>query len=124
MKNETAQGTPMTEALLADRRHAALAIIGQVLAENKYVLVVSDVDVSIVDGEIRSESDVRFEIREFSDSDPESEFAIHLNSEASKHFVRHAVSVGMLTLTEVSAGFTRYRLTLNRNVAGKVLTGE
>jgi short subunit fatty acids transporter len=124
VKNKTDQGIPITETLLADRRHAALAIIEQVLAENRYVLVVAKEDVSVVDGEIRSESDVRFEIRKFTDNDPESEFAIHLNSEASKYFVHYAVSVGMFTLTNVDVPFARHRLTLNRNVAGKMLTGE
>jgi hypothetical protein len=127
--SESPVSTNMTASQLADFRNAALVIVGALLADRKYLLLVLSEGESgtPASGSSIVSDDSTFEIRDFPDTDPDSIEAIRPNERMIpvwRNFVRYGIESGLLTLTVVGDAYTRLRLTLNRNVAGGLLTGK
>lgn len=127
--SESPVSTNMTASQLADFRNAALVIVGALLTDRKYLLLVlgeGESEGSTSVSSIVSEEST-FEIRDFPDTDPDSIEAIRPDERIMpvwRNFVRYGIESGLLTLTVVGDSYTRLRLTLNRNVAGGLLTGK
>ncbi len=119
----------LTESQLADLRSVALGAVNALLSDRKYLLLVvshEGVEKPSKVSDLVSD-DAKFEIRDFPDTDPDSLEAVRPSERTFpvwRDFVRYAIDSGLLTLTVVGEGHTRFRLTLNRNVAGNLLTGN